>query len=295
MCSLYIAFGLVIRSYIPLPYLLEGAGEPDVLIERETMAETLPESQKPCAFVSVAPGCCLQVLPGHGRFFITADKIVVEQFPGADENLLHLFLLRSSMGILMQLRGGLVLRGSSVEIDGRGVVIVAPACTGSSTLATALVQRGAKLISDELCVIVINSQGKPELIPYYPGIFLWRDMAESFEFLTENSKPVREGVEKYLIQLPESFSSIPVPVTSLFSLWEHNKREPSLESVTGLDKVKVFLSRSSHYRLLEGSHLRQQYFNRSLALLSHSSTWRLTRPSGMNSYELLAQTVEGGL
>jgi len=292
MCNLYTAFGLVIHPFLPLPALSEGSGEPDVVIESGNAGELLPEKSNPCAFVTVAPGRCLQELPGHGRILVTSAKIVVEQFPGADDDLLRLFLIRSSFGVLMQLRGCLVLRGSAVEIGGKGVVITASACTGASTLAATLVKRGARLISDELCVIRINPLGRPELLPFYPGIHLWRDMAKAFDLLPENAQPVRKGLERFHIPLRDASSPSPLPVSSLFFLMEHTMPDILLEPVAGLLKTRTVATRICGRLLIEKLNLKQSYFKGALALSSHCPMWRLSRPSVGDSREKLAEAVE---
>lgn len=292
MSNLYTAFGLVIYSFLPLPALSEGAGKPDVVIEPRKAEELCQEKSNPCAFVTVAPGRCLQELPGHGRILVTSTKIVVEQFPGADDDLLRLFLVRSSFGVLMQLRGCLVLRGSAVEIGGKGVVVTASACTGASTLAATLVKRGARLLSDELCVIRINPLGCLELLPFYPGIHLWRDMAKVFDLLPENAQPVRKGLERFHFPLRDSFSPSPLPVSSLFFLMEHTMSDILLEPVTGLQKTRTLTSRSCGRLLIEKLNLKQSYFKVALALSMHCPMWRLSRPSVGDSREKLAGAVE---
>jgi hypothetical protein len=290
----YSAFGLCLYSHLSLPGLSEGSGEADIRIERGRTAGSLPGENKPSLFVTVSSGCCLQEIPGHGRILITSDKIVVEHFPGADEDLLALFLLRSSLGILMQLRGCLVLRGAAVEIGGRAAIISC-VCNGASTLAATLVTKGAKLISDELCVVTLNNEGQPQLIPYYPAVSLRKSMATELELLPESPRPIRKTLEKYLIPLPEFFSSSPVLVSSLFLLTVHSKPDAALRFITGNTKMQALMEHTSSKRLIDGLGLKQTYFKIAFPFSHHCKIGLLHRPARGDSREVLAQIVEENL
>jgi len=236
----------------------------------------------------------LQEIPGHGRILVTADKIVLERFPEADDDLLSLFILRSSLGILMQLRGYLVLRGAAVEIRGRAVIISC-ICNGASTLAATLVTKGAKLISDELCIVSLNNEGHPQLVPYYPAVSLRKAMATALELMPESPHPIRKALEKYHIPLPESFASSPAPVSSLFLLTIHSKPEASLRFILGNTKMQALMEHTSSKRLIDGLGLKQTYFRTAFPFSHHCKIGLLHRPVRGDSREMLAQIVEQNL
>ena len=294
MSFLYSAFGLCLHSHFPLPCLPEGSGAPDIRIERGCAGESLPGGNKPSIFVAVSPGHCLQEVPGHGRILVTSDKIVLERFPEADDDLLSLFILRSSLGILMQVRGCLVLRGAAVEIGGRAAIISC-VCNGASTLAATLVTKGAKLISDELCVVTLNNEGQPQLTPYSPAVSLRKSMATELELLPESPRPIRKTLEKYLIPLPEFFSSSPVPVSSLFLLTIHSKPDAALRFITGNTKMQALMEHTSSKRLIDGLGLKQTYFRIAFPFSHHCKIGLLNRPARGDSREVLAQIVEENL
>lgn len=75
--------------------------------------------------------------------------------------------------IILAWRGLVPLHGSSVEIAGRAIMVVGPSGAGKSTLCHALVERGARLVSDDLTAMMpMAGPGEPLLQPGRPAIRL---------------------------------------------------------------------------------------------------------------------------
>ena len=55
-----------------------------------------------------------------------------------------------------------MVHGSAVAIDGNGVLLLGPAGSGKSDLALRLIDRGAKLICDDI-ILIENRYGLPQL------------------------------------------------------------------------------------------------------------------------------------
>lgn len=75
--------------------------------------------------------------------------------------------------IILAWRGLVPLHGSSVEIGGRAIMVVGPSGAGKSTLCHALVERGGRLVSDDLTAMMpMTGPGEPLLQPGRPAIRL---------------------------------------------------------------------------------------------------------------------------
>lgn len=79
------------------------------------------------------------------------------------------------VAIVLAWRGMVPLHGSAVEIDGRALMIAGLGGAGKSTLCSALTERGARLISDDLTALMPTGPGEtPLLQPGRPAIRLAR-------------------------------------------------------------------------------------------------------------------------
>ena len=135
----YQAFGLAIRSELHLPELVGGrAGkyEVNILFSRPDGAGPLDRFSE--TTLRVTNGEAYFSYAGIGSFLIRAgQQILIDPAPGVDEGSLRLFLLGNVLGTLAFLRGFLVLHGSAVAIDGRGVAFLGHSGEGKSTMAAA--------------------------------------------------------------------------------------------------------------------------------------------------------------
>lgn len=77
--------------------------------------------------------------------------------------------------VCLQLDGMSVLHGSAVRIGREAIVFLAPKFHGKSTTAAALVDRGARLLADDL--VAVTADGIPHVAPSVPVVQLWRDSA----------------------------------------------------------------------------------------------------------------------
>ena len=114
---------------------------------------------------------------GLADFLVAADGASVrcDACQGCPAATLRHLLLDQVLPLVLALRGGIVLHGSGVHIDGIGVVaFVGAAGTGKSTLAAALGVSGHQIVADDS--LVVRRRGvRAVVVPGYPGARLWRD------------------------------------------------------------------------------------------------------------------------
>lgn len=100
------------------------------------------------------------------------------------------------MGALLIQRGILVLRGNTLEKNDQAIVCLGHSGAGKSTLAYALMQQGWRLLADDL--VAMTPEGM--VLPGTPRIKLWHDAAKAFKLDPAALPPIREGMNKYLLQ-----------------------------------------------------------------------------------------------
>lgn len=96
----------------------------------------------------------------------------------AEKSLRHL-LIDQVVPHLLAADGGLVLHASAVATDEGALAFVGPSGTGKSSLAAALVTRGATLLADDFLLLRETDDGY-QATPAYPSLRLWEDAAEHF-------------------------------------------------------------------------------------------------------------------
>ena len=114
-----------------------------------------------------------------GVFDISADGAEIAWRPPSapDLNAVRKDILGRVISVALHQQGLLALHGSAVELGGRAIAFLAPKFHGKSTTAAALVERGARLLADDLVVV---SCTKPlTVLPSVPVVQLWEDSARS--------------------------------------------------------------------------------------------------------------------
>ncbi len=117
------------------------------------------------------------VFDDTGVFDISGDGRMVHWTAPPNVNLdsVRKDVLGRVAAVCLQLDGMSVLHGSAVRIGREAIVFLAPKFHGKSTTAAALVDRGARLLADDL--VAVTADGLPHIAPSVPVVQLWRDSA----------------------------------------------------------------------------------------------------------------------
>ncbi len=176
----YLAYGMSIRSDLALPELQGGfPGYCDLRI-RLSSAQALANGARRDPVFEFGREAQRLSWASAGSFVIRRDsEIEITPALHADEELLRLPLLGPVMGLLLHLRGMLVLHASAVAVEGRGVVFLGDKGAGKSTLAAALLNAGHQLLADDvLAVELVETERRAVLVPAFPQLRLSSAAAE---------------------------------------------------------------------------------------------------------------------
>lgn len=112
-----------------------------------------------------------------GTFDISRDGAEITWYPPHDPDLdaVRKDVLGRVISVALHQQSALVLHGSAVAFGGRAIAFLAPKFHGKSTLAAALVERGARLLADDL--VVLSSTDPFTMLPSVPVVQLWEDSA----------------------------------------------------------------------------------------------------------------------
>lgn len=249
----YTAFGLSLDSSIELPGLVHDRAEtPADVVIRET--EMLcPEA--------VHEPRLLLTLAGVAEFSIeNGSRVCFRRAPGSCMDYVRLFLLGSVLGAVLQQRGSIVLHGNAFSFgEGDCRVVVGHSGAGKSTLAAWYLLQGAEIVSDDICAIHFDGEGRPWVAPGIPQLKLWQHSADLLRIPTEGLRRIRPGFEKFRLPLSSRHAR---RMRLLTEIHEIDRTLTESFSLVGVEKVKKILAhgyRPSFVRQmgLEASYVRK--------------------------------------
>lgn len=195
--------GLSVASDIDLPGLIAGTAEcePQVTIRRGPVPESLSDPKLVGPTWQIADKQFLLDVPNVARFLLkNGDQIVFAPKSEASAEEVPIFILGTVFGILLHQRQQIVLHASAVEVDGKAIVFCGYSGAGKSTLAAALVQRGYRLITDDVCAITLSDAAPPLVHPDGRQLKLWAQAIEKLELDEIRRDRIRGCLEKFYVE-----------------------------------------------------------------------------------------------
>ena len=294
----YQAFGLRIRSSLPLPELIpdDSEGDPDAQIVYGSVPADLPNATFVRARFQAAAGAFLLRIEGVARYLVTdGRRIVVEPEAQALEEDVRLFLLGSALGALLHQRHDLVLHGSAIEVGGCCAVFLGASGSGKSTVALAFRERGYPILTDDLSVVRAGRDGRLAIQPGYPQAKLWLDSLASVNISGEDLRRIRRPMEKRALPLDASFFRSALPVCRIYILRPDDRDDIRIEPVSGSHRFAVLKNHTYRFRYLEGSGSKADHFQSAVQLAQQVPISIVRRPREPFRLAELADRLEADL
>lgn len=293
----YQAFGLKIRSAVPLPELIagDGAGEPDAWIDYDAVPAELPHAQVVTARVQARTGVLLLRVDGVARFLVTEGRrIIVDPDAQAQEEDVRLFLLGSALAALLHQRHDLVLHGSAIRVGDACAVFLGTSGSGKSTLALAFRARGYPIWADDLSVLRPGRDGRLEVQPGYPQAKLWLDSLASLDIDGEHLRRLRRAMEKRAVPLDASVLRRALPVRRAYVL-RPDGGDIRIEPVGGTRRFALLKNHTYRFRYLAGSGSRAEHFQAAAQLAQQVPLAIVRRPRELLRLGDLVDRLEADL
>jgi energy-coupling factor transporter ATP-binding protein EcfA2 len=274
--------GLSVVSDIVLPGLISGDG--DYPLQVTIRRGQVPEALKGASIVGptwqLAGKQLLLRVPNVARFMLkNGDEILFTPESEASIEDVPAFILGTVFGILLHQREQIVLHASAVEVNGRAVVFCGRSGAGKSTLAAALVQRGHRLITDDVCAITLSEGAAPIVHPDGRQLKLWAQAIEELKLESSRCEPVRGCLKKFYVE-PRDATDMALPLAAIYALRNVvHTDQPSIERPSVVDSA-MLLHRSAYRPLLViRFDQRTQYFRAATQIINKFGIFVLTRPS----------------
>jgi hypothetical protein len=289
----YSVYGLNVASSIPLPELSAGGGKPDVTIRYGPVPTSLQGAIETGSFYQAAPGSFLLLVDEVARYLVTDGKqIVIQREPGAVDEEIALFLLGCAFAPLLQQRGLLPLHCSGIVVEGGCIAFVGHSGIGKSSLAGAFLKRGYHILTDDILVISLISDGTPRAYPGYPQLKLWPDTISKLGEAQQPLLPIRPGIDKFRRPIREEFYKDALPLKRLYVLGVSDAGEIEVAPMSGSAKVAAIIRNTYHLGFVKGLGKGPDHFKLCNALAARLDVRKVTRPREPYLLEELANALE---
>ena len=290
----YVAFGLRIRSQIPLPDIESGEspfpGAADVCITLRPDAAALAASEAAASadFIRLA-------LPGIAVFeMVEGREIRVSRCEGASDNDVRLCLLGSAFGLLWYQRGLIPLHASAVIAGGRGVAFAGVSGSGKSTLAAALHRRALPIFCDDVCVLDVAHASGPVAYPALARLRLWEDAARKFGHDTRVLPRVVDSRPKYYVAVDRGACAQPVTLDRIYVIEDATEptQRPTIDEMRGAAAAKAVFSHLYRREHLRSPALFESAFQRAFKLVQSVPVFAVRRNKDDAQFEALCDLVQ---
>ncbi len=293
----YNAFGLRIASQLECPELSYGNGAaPDVTVRFGAVPDYLDSPNAQGAAYQVSANQFLLNVEHIARYLVcNGNEIVIDRAPEASDVDVRVFLLGSVIGALLHQRGVLPLHASAIETPQGAVAFAGPVGHGKSTLAAAFHRRGYRVLADDISAISLDQAGTPVVTPAYAQLNLWADALDKLQIEKNNLRRTRILTEKYGQPVAEGFSTQPVPLCAVYELQPTNAAQPSLEQVSGREKLLLLRNNTFRRSVLAGMNKAGWCEQIAFPVAQRIRTSRISRPHEPYLLDELANLVESDL
>ncbi|SFD66690.1 HPr Serine kinase C-terminal domain-containing protein [Lentibacillus persicus] len=288
----YTAFGLTIASDHSLPELNRvnyKDCEVDLIIRREDLSHLWLEYAEADTYYYIKENLCMVRVPDVAIYKIeNGREISVSPFEEASDEQIRLYLLGTCLGAALIQRKVLPLHGSCIAIDGKAYAIVGDSGAGKSTLASAFINRGFQLLSDDVIAVMLTEDHHPMVIPSYPQQKLWQESLDQFGMTSSQYKPIYDRETKFAIPVASHFHDKPMPLAGVFELNKSDLPKLEIAPVQTLERFPVLYYNTYRHFMISRSGLMEWHFELSARMVNRLDFYRVFRPnSRFTAYEIV--------
>lgn len=279
----YKAFGFTVLSEIQLPELSKLKSQTEEIDITITIAEltnqwlTLSKSEKD--YFVIQENLVMFRMPGTAIFSIeNGNKILVSPIENSHEDNIRLYLLGTCMGALLMQRKILPLHGSAIAINGKVYAIVGDSGAGKSTLASAFLNKGYRLLSDDVIPVSFNEDNIPIVTPAYPQQKLWLASLNEFGMESNQYRPIVDRETKFAIPVANQFETETMPLAGVIELIKTENDDIEIQPISDLQRFQTLFYHTYRNFFIGPIGLMEWHFNFSAKMLNKIDLFQLKRP-----------------
>jgi hypothetical protein len=232
----YCAYGLTVRSQIPLPELPEITGEQaDVDVVYGEDAEWTAKLHDRNEEIEIRADGARFWFAAVGGFAVQ-DGTRITAYPkaGVAADLLRLYVEGMLFAMLLHQRGMCVLHASVIEIEGESVALMGHVGAGKSSLAGTLYTRGHRVLADDNAAIGVSA-GAPTVTPAFPYVKLFPAIASTLGFRNGSLRTLHASIPKMAGSVAKGFTTTPSPLSRIYLLGREHP--PAIRQLSPLEST----------------------------------------------------------
>jgi hypothetical protein len=199
-----------VGSQIPFPELFSIAG--DGPMDLEIALGVIPIIEKTeagyhSADYDITPDAYRITIKDVASYHVSEGKrIIISAEPNADQDSIRLFCLSNAFAAALHQRKTIPLHCSAILDKGELVLVFGASGAGKSTTMAALLQKGYKPFSDDVCVPVYQTDSDEiRLFSSYPMMKFWKETLDLTGYSLKADRKIRPDMEKYGMYYHEDF------------------------------------------------------------------------------------------
>ncbi|WP_420455875.1 hypothetical protein [Rubrivirga sp.] len=280
-------YGLRIQTDVPLGVLPLALGDSDVVVRYGPARRLASASPRPGCF-EVRPGlACFATLGGTVVVARGGTEIVVEDDPNEDSAAVASLVLGQVFAAILHQRRVLTLHASAVAIDGSAIAFVGDQGAGKTTMASALCQRGDRLVSDDVLAVRGLGDEAPVVSGGYPFLKVTEATAQTFGGGVGGLDAAYASVPKW--KRPQPVAEGALPLRALYVL--HWGEEAAIRPLAPIPAFAEVARHSFAAGLTEATGTQSLYVEWYSALVRSVPVFDVVRPRSLGRAVALAADV----
>lgn len=207
------------------------------------------------------------------------------------------WLLSGWVQVLLSLyRGKLPFHASCVSVSDRTAAIAGNSGAGKSTTAYALLQRGHRLLVDDVAILTLTSgaseQSRVLLEPFNRPTNLMRDSLDLLQVETDAWEPMGSFPTKGLVNTPD-ISEVPVPLDTVVIIEpDHDEENISTRELHGREAFLALYPIAARSGASEAILGRDKFLDYVTAIVKDVRVLKLTRNPSANTLSSVVSEIE---
>ena len=233
-------------------------------------------------------------VPNIATFSIQdGKKISVSPIKEDDEDVIRLYILGTCMGAILMQRRILPLHGSAVVINGKAYGFMGNSGAGKSTTASAFLNHGHKLLSDDVIAVSFFHEGDiPYVTPSYPQQKLWQDSITKLG-MENKYRPIYGREDKYCIPVALNYLTDPIPLAGVFEIVKTEEEQIGIRKIDNLERFYTLYYNTYQNCFIPDLGLMEWHFNITAKIINNIEIYQLKRPiSGINPTQVYSEIMK---
>lgn len=276
----YRLYGLKVKSDIELKQLVvhqsEMPDEPCIYIEKVDV----PESLQSISERKYEIGDKFSWLCNNTTWLIVenGEKIGYCLTGGGYPVYLQSYILGFGMAMLAMQRGMLAIHCSAVCDEKGAVLIAGESGAGKSTVTTAFLEKGYRLMADDMAFVEVGKEKKALAFPAFPYQKLCRNVATAKGHALDELIYINEEKDKFLVPYKGDFFLGEVPIKAFVMLGVRDTQEVVAKEVNGFNRVPIYTNNMFLRHLLKRDKYHPAIAQKCVEMAAVVPTYYVARP-----------------